>query len=154
MKMSTYIIDYDSTIICNDLYSIRRKNGHFHNERMMKVQSTFFATFILLTASNAIAFRCFFCFVFFLCWAYGASYLAYNPHQVSAIFLSIISFFLVTRKKSRKKLYQTTKSLQKNPSTTTNNNGEKKSTAFVREIERERNEMQTHLCTYKTQLDL
>lgn len=27
-----YIIDYDSAIICSDLY-IRRENGHFHNER-------------------------------------------------------------------------------------------------------------------------
>lgn len=41
MKMSTYIIDYDSTIICNDLYNIRRKNDHFHNERMMKAQAAF-----------------------------------------------------------------------------------------------------------------
>lgn len=42
MKMSTYIIDYDSTIICNDLYNIRRKNDHFHNERMMKARAVFF----------------------------------------------------------------------------------------------------------------
>lgn len=50
MKTSTYIIDYDSTIICNDLYNIRRKNDHFHNERMMKAQAVFFWTFTLCAA--------------------------------------------------------------------------------------------------------
>lgn len=50
MKMSTYIIDYDSTIICNDLYNIRRRNDHFHNERMMKAQALFSSTFTLYTA--------------------------------------------------------------------------------------------------------
>lgn len=56
MKMSTYIIDYDSTIICNDLYNIRRKNGHFHNEHMMKARAVGFfllKTFILHTAQLA-----------------------------------------------------------------------------------------------------
>lgn len=55
MKMSTYIIDYDSTIICNDLYSIRRKNDHFHNERMMKARPSSFSDFHFMHCSAATA---------------------------------------------------------------------------------------------------